>query len=195
MCMLRLITHIKCLVGTRNTSTVLRGVALGELPCLEDAFLLLDGDRTAAYGSMKDIDKQELSNAAVVDARGAFALPAWCDSHTHLVFAASREEEFVDKIRGMSYEAIAAKGGGILNSVRKLQEMPEEQLFEQSLQRLYELIRLGTGAIEIKSGYGLSVEGELKILRVIKKLKTVKGVTSVTRFDSAGERVSVLGKN
>lgn len=180
--MLRLITHIKCLVGTRNTSTVLRGAALRELPCVEDAFLLLDDERIAAYGLMKDIDKQELSNPTVIDARGAFVLPAWCDSHTHLVFAASREEEFVDKIRGMSYEAIAAKGGGILNSARKLQEMPEEQLFEQSLQRLYELIRLGTGAIEIKSGYGLSVQGELKMLRVIKKLKAVSPIPIKATF-------------
>lgn len=180
--MLQLITNIKCLIGTRDASMVLRGAALGVLPCLENAFLLLDGERIAAYGSMEDIDQQALSKAEVIDAQGAFVLPAWCDSHTHLVFAASREEEFVDRIKGMSYEAIAAKGGGILNSARKLQEMPEAQLFAQTLQRLYELIRLGTGAIEIKSGYGLSVEGELKMLRVIKKLKAVSPIPIKATF-------------
>lgn len=180
--MLKLITHIKCLVNIRETSEVLRGAALGVLPCVEDAFLLLDGDRIAAFGSMKDIDQQTLSYVEVIDAKNAFVLPAWCDSHTHLVFAASREDEFVDKIRGMSYEAIAAKGGGILNSARKLQEATEEQLFEQAQQRLYELIHLGTGAIEIKSGYGLSLEGELKMLRVIKKLKAISPIPVKATF-------------
>ncbi len=107
----------------------------------------------------------------IIDAAGQIILPAWCDSHTHLVFAAGREEEFVDKIKGLSYAEIAAKGGGILNSAKKLNETTEDELFNLAWKRLEEVSRLGTGAIEIKSGYGLTVEGELKMLRVIKKLK------------------------
>ena len=107
----------------------------------------------------------------IIDAEGQIILPAWCDSHTHLVFARSREEEFIDKIKGMSYADIAAKGGGILNSARRLNETSEDELFNSAWKRLEEVSKLGTGAIEIKSGYGLSVDGELKMLRVIKKLK------------------------
>jgi imidazolonepropionase len=117
-----------------------------------------------------------------VDAKGQFVLPAWCDSHTHLVFAASREEEFVDKINGMSYEAIAAKGGGILNSAAKLAAMSEFELLRMAWSRLEELISLGTGAIEIKSGYGLSVEAELKMLRVIQQLKETSPIPIVSTF-------------
>src|SRR6185295_5883783 len=106
-----------------------------------------------------------------VDVKGQFVLPAWCDSHTHLVFPASREDEFIDKIKGVSYAEIAAKGGGILNSAKKLAAMSGDELFNSAWKRLEEVSRLGTGAIEIKSGYGLTVEGELKMLRVIKKLK------------------------
>src|SRR5439155_22836992 len=116
--------------------------------------------------------KSEIRNPkSEIDASGQLVLPCWCDSHTHLVFAASREEEFVDKIKGMSYAEIAAKGGGILNSAKKLNETSEDELFNLAWQRLEEVSSFGTGAIEIKSGYGLSVEGELKMLRVIKKLK------------------------
>ena len=125
----------------------------------------------AAYGSMQNLTLQSSNLKQTVDASGQFILPCWCDSHTHLVFAASREEEFVDKIKGMSYGEIAAKGGGILNSAKKLNAMKEDELFDLAWIRLNEVIGLGTGAIEIKSGYGLSVEGELKMLRVIKKLK------------------------
>ena len=122
-------------------------------------------------GVCKTFKLQTSNFKQTIDASGQFILPCWCDSHTHLVFAASREEEFVDKIKGMSYEEIAAKGGGILNSAKKLNAMSEDELFDLSWKRLNEVIKLGTGAIEIKSGYGLSVEGELKMLRVIKKLK------------------------
>ena len=163
-----LITHIKCLVNTRQTSGVLYGNALAELPCIENAWLLVEGDEIAAYGSMNHMP---LHPKETLDASGQFVLPAWCDSHTHLVFAASREEEFADKIKGLSYAEIAAKGGGILQSAEKLNETSEEELFTRAWQRLDEVSKLGTGAIEIKSGYGLTVEGELKMLRVIKRLK------------------------
>jgi imidazolonepropionase len=133
---------------------------------MEDGFI-------STFGKMRDMPPrlQQIKGEALMDLAGQFVLPAWCDSHTHLVFAASREEEFIDKIRGLSYAEIAAKGGGILNSARKLIETSEEELFNQAWQRLKEVSRLGTGAIEIKSGYGLTVEGELKMLRVIRKLK------------------------
>lgn len=168
-----LITNIHQLVGVRALSTVLRGQQLAELPVIGNAYLLIEDDTIAAFGSMEDLDKSGYRSMAgeTYDAAGATVLPAWCDSHTHIVFAASREEEFVYKLKGMSYADIAAKGGGILNSARKLNEASEDQLFNQAWQRLEALSRLGTGAIEIKSGYGLTVEGELKMLRVIKRLK------------------------
>lgn len=170
----RLIFNIRHLVSTRMDSRPLRGAELAGLPVIDQAWLHIEGDRIAAFGPMsalppdlallKDID-------ASVDATGCIVLPAWADSHTHLVFAGSRESEFVDKLRGLSYAEINAKGGGILNSARRLADTPEEVLFAEAWKRLEELSRLGTGAIEIKSGYGLTVEGELKMLRVIRKLK------------------------
>jgi imidazolonepropionase len=136
----------------------------------------------AAFGEMKQLGEWANTIEHTVDAKGQFVLPAWCDSHTHLVFAASREEEFVDKINGMSYEAIAAKGGGILNSAAKLAAMSEFELLRMAWSRLEELISLGTGAIEIKSGYGLSVEAELKMLRVIQQLKETSPIPIVSTF-------------
>lgn len=165
----QLITHIKCLAGIREENTLLRGNELRVLPCLENAFLLIEDDEIAAYGRMDELIQHK--PATIIDATGSYVLPAWCDSHTHLVFAASREEEFVDKIRGLSYAEIAARGGGILNSARKLAETSEDELFLAAWKRLEEVSRTGTGAIEIKSGYGLTTEGELKMLRVIKRLK------------------------
>lgn len=166
-----LITNIRQLVNVRAHTALLRGSELAALPGIDNAYLLIEDDVIAAYGRMEELKNSHQPPAPVVDARGAFVMPAWCDSHTHLVFVASREEEFVDKIKGMSYAEIAAKGGGILNSARKLNEASEETLFNQAWKRLEEVGQLGTGAIEIKSGYGLTVEGELKMLRVIKKLK------------------------
>jgi imidazolonepropionase len=133
-----------------------------------DGWLLIEDEHIAALGPMTQLPSFP---ATVIDAAGRYVLPAWCDSHTHLVYAGSRETEFVDKIRGLSYAEINARGGGILNSARVLRETPEDALFDQAWKRLQELSRLGTGAIEIKSGYGLTVEGELKMLRVIRKLK------------------------
>jgi len=165
----RLIVNCQQLVNTRTKSSLLRGEELAILPCLPNAWLLVEGDEIAAYGPMSELPPYP--NTPIVDASGQFLLPAWCDSHTHLVFAGSREEEFVDKIRGLSYAEINARGGGILNSARKLDAASEDSLFQEAWKRLEELRRLGTGAIEIKSGYGLTVEGELKMLRVIKRLK------------------------
>ena len=165
-----LITNIKYLVNVREENILLRGKALSELPILENAFLKIKNDLIEDYGLMSDLVEEDFNNE-IYDAKQATVLPSWCDSHTHLVFAASRENEFIDKIKGLSYAEIAAKGGGILNSAKKLNETPENILLEQAQIRLNKLIQLGTGAIEIKSGYGLSVEGELKILRVIQQLK------------------------
>ena len=167
----QLISHIKQLVNTREKNELLRGPSLAELPCIEDAYLVIEDGIIAEYGQMKNMRHRSADFTESIDATGQFILPAWCDSHTHLVFAASREEEFVDKLKGKSYAEIAANGGGILNSARKLQAASEDELYRLALNRLNELGRLGTGAIEIKSGYGLSTEGELKMLRVIKRLK------------------------
>jgi len=167
----QLVVNIDRLVNVRENTDVLRGAALAELPVINNAFLLIEDGLIAGYGSMSDVAQFTNANIETVDANGATVLPCWCDSHTHLVFAASREEEFVDKIKGLSYADIAAKGGGILNSAKKLAVVEEDVLYQQAFERLQQLIRLGTGAIEIKSGYGLSVEAELKMLRVIKRLK------------------------
>ena len=166
-----LITNIKQLVNVREQSKPLRGKELAVLPCIENAFLIIEDDVITNYGLMTELSSIVHLPLSIVDASGQFVLPAWCDSHTHLVFPASREDEFIDKIKGLSYAEIAAKGGGILNSAKKLATTSEDQLFNDAWKRLDEISRLGTGAIEIKSGYGLSVEGELKMLRVIKKLK------------------------
>lgn len=163
-----LIINIKKLVGTHTENKLLRGKELGKLPFIENAFLRIENDTIVEIGKMSDLKMQETNS---VDVSGQFVLPAWCDSHTHLVFAGSRENEFVDKIKGISYEEIARNGGGILNSARKLNETSEQKLYEDALLRLKKIMALGTGAVEIKSGYGLSVEGELKMLRVIKRLK------------------------
>jgi len=166
-----LITNIKQLIGVRQENKLLCGRDLSELRIVEDAYLIIEDGMISEYGGMNKINNQKSKIKNTIDATNQFILPAWCDSHTHLVFAASREEEFIDKIKGMSYAEIAAKGGGILNSAKKLNEISEDQLFNLVWKRLEEVSKLGTGAIEIKTGYGLSVEGELKILRVIKKLK------------------------
>ena len=165
------IINIKKLVNTRVENKLLRGKELADLPNLDDAYLLIEDGVITDYGSMKELPAEFKHSPSVIDATGQFVLPAWCDSHTHIVFATSREEEFVDKLKGLSYADIAAKGGGILNSARKLNAATEVELFNSAWKRLDEISKLGTGAVEIKSGYGLSVEGELKMLRVIKKIK------------------------
>ena len=181
--MTTLFINIKHLAGVREESVLLRGNALAELPFIENAFLLVEHGIIAAYGAMSELDVL-LPNLppVITDVSGQLVLPAWCDSHTHLVFAKSREEEFVDKLKGRTYAEIAAKGGGILNSARVLAETSENDLYRLAMQRLKETTAMGTGAIEIKSGYGLSVEAELKMLRVIKRLKEQSNVSIRASF-------------
>ncbi len=168
--MTTLITNIKELLQVRETNhELVSGEAMKALPTIKNAFLLIDHDTIVDYGEMKD--SKGIVADKTIDARGKLVLPTWCDSHTHIVYAGNREQEFVDRINGLSYEDIANRGGGILNSAEKLQNTSEEDLYNQSAERLKQVIKLGTGAIEIKSGYGLTVEAELKMLRVIKRLK------------------------
>jgi imidazolonepropionase len=169
--MTTLIYDIGILVNVRKTHTLLYGKDLALLPCIHNAFLIVEDGIITDYGSMEDIPFQVTAFKQRYSAEGRCILPSFCDSHTHLVFAGSREDEFVDKLKGLSYSEIAARGGGILNSAKRLQETSEELLFQQSFKRLQEVIASGTGAIEIKSGYGLTVEDELKMLRVIRRLK------------------------
>jgi imidazolonepropionase len=166
-----LITGIKKLVGTHNETKPLKGSQMTELPCIDNAYLEIENGLIAGYGPVDELQKPHSFYKETIDARERMIFPSWCDSHTHLVFAGSRESEFVGKIKGASYAEIAASGGGILNSARVLNNTSENQLFQESLKRLKEVMNMGTGAIEIKSGYGLSLESELKILRVIRKLK------------------------
>jgi len=180
-----LVTNIQQLVGVREQSHLLRGKELAKLPCIENAFLVVKDGLIAEYGSMEAIGNREDTIQNKFDAADQFVLPAWCDSHTHLVFAVSREEEFVDKLKGLSYSEIAAKGGGILNSAKKLADKTELELLRLAWNRLQELIQTGTGAVEIKSGYGLSVEAELKMLRVIKKLKETSPIPVKATFLAA----------
>ncbi|MFH4968622.1 imidazolonepropionase [Gaetbulibacter sp. M240] len=166
-----LVKNIKELLQVRETSvSFLSGKAMGELPAIKNAFLAVENGIISDYGIMRDCP-DETGFDTVLDASGKLVLPTWCDSHTHLVFAGNREGEFVDRIHGLTYEEIAKKGGGILNSAKTLQNTSEEDLYEQSKTRLKAVMAMGTGAIEIKSGYGLSLEAELKMLRVIKRLK------------------------
>jgi len=165
-----LITNIKKLLQIReNGITKVSGAQMAQLPLINNAWLHLNGGIIKGFGSM-DICPT-LPGAQLIDATGKTVLPAWCDSHTHIVYAGNREQEFVDRINGLSYEEIANRGGGILNSAKKLNETTEDELFAQSRLRLEEVMQQGTGAVEIKSGYGLTVEGELKMLRVIKRLR------------------------
>lgn len=180
------ITNIGCLINVRDTSKVLRGAELGELPMIYNAYVAIEEGIIVAFGEMKDLEDQlserENSRYNYIDAENRFILPCWCDSHTHLVFVCSREDEFVEKIKGRSYPEIAAKGGGIVNSAKKLNATSEDHLFDLAVKRLYEIIKTGTGAVEIKSGYGLTVEGELKMLRVIKRLKEVSPIVIKATF-------------
>ena len=164
-----LFKNIKSLLQVRDISVkTVSGKDMKSLPSIDNAYLLTEGDRIKDFGKMSECP-EHIEN--VIDADGKLILPTWCDPHTHLVFAATREGEFVDRINGLSYEEIANKGGGILNSAKKLQDTPEEVLLEEASKRLRSVIKMGTGAIEIKSGYGLTTESELKMLRVIRSLK------------------------
>jgi imidazolonepropionase len=179
-----LIKNIKGLVQAGEEIPLIRkGKDMQELPIVKNAFLYLEDNEVIAYGKMDDWKEiGSLSDIEIIDAEGCFVLPAFCDSHTHTVFAKTREEEFVDRIHGMSYEEIALKGGGILNSAAKLADMSEDELFNSAQERIQKMIAFGTGAIEIKSGYGLSVAAELKMLRVIKKLKATNKIEIKATF-------------
>ena len=177
-----IILNIKSLVSTRTENQLLRGAQLAALPSIQNAYLVIENGIIAEYGQMDKLAWTDSNSDNIIDATGQFVLPAWCDSHTHLVFAASREEEFIDKLKGVSYAAIAAKGGGILNSAKKIAETSELDLLRSAWARLQEIIQQGTGAVEIKSGYGLSVESELKMLRVIKKLKETSPIPIKATF-------------
>ncbi|MFH6990149.1 imidazolonepropionase [Flavobacterium collinsii] len=167
--MTTLITNIKELLQVRETSIAkVSGAEMAVLPTLKNAYLILKDNLIDDFGLMENLP--EINAALTIDATGRIVMPTWCDSHTHIVYAGNREQEFVDRINGFSYEEIANRGGGILNSAKKLNKTSEEEIYEQSKLRLEEVMHLGTGAVEIKSGYGLTIEGELKMLRVIQKL-------------------------
>lgn len=167
--MTTLITNIKELLQVRETSvSKVSGAEMAILPTIKNAYLLTKDNLIADFGPMENLPTKTADT--VIDATGKIVLPTWCDSHTHIVYAGNREQEFVDRINGLTYEEIANRGGGILNSAKKLNESSEEEIYLQSKERLEEVMRLGTGAVEIKSGYGLTLDGELKMLRVIKQL-------------------------
>ena len=167
--MITLITNIQELLQVRETSVLkVSGAEMAILPSIKNAYLLIENNVIADFGAMENCP--QINADKTIDATGKVVLPTWCDSHTHIVYAGNREQEFVDRINGLTYEEIANRGGGILNSAQKLNATSEEDIYNQSKIRLEEVMRLGTGAVEIKSGYGLTVEGELKMLRVIKKL-------------------------
>ena len=166
-----LFKHIKELVQVRKEAVLfVAGKQMKELPTIKNAYLLIEGGKIADFGTMENCPS-DLTIDEIIDATGKMILPSWCDAHTHIVYAGNREAEFVDRINGYTYEEIANRGGGILNSAKQLNETSEEEIYLQSKIRLEEIIALGTGAVEIKSGYGLTIEGELKMLRVIQKLK------------------------
>jgi len=182
-----LIKNIKELVKVGQTPcTWVAGKEMAVVETIKDAYLVIEGDTILAFGEMKDLARElESQNNKwhkVIDVSGKMVFPCWCDSHTHLVFPASREIEYIDKIKGLSYEEIAKRGGGILNSAGKTHETSEKQLYQSALGRLEEIASFGTGAVEIKSGYGLSTENELKMLRVIRKLKENSPLTIISTF-------------
>lgn len=165
-----LIINIKELLQVREAGIAkVSGKEMADLPLLNNAWLAIENNLIAGFGTMDNCP--DSSGYTVIDAEGKAVLPAWCDSHTHIVYAGNRVLEFVDRINGLTYEEIFNRGGGILNSAKKLNETSEDDIYEQSKHRLEEVMQQGTGAVEIKSGYGLTVEGELKMLRVIKRLK------------------------
>lgn len=179
-----LIKNIKGLVQVgEEIPSIIKGGDMKQLPMIENAFLALEDGEVVAYGPMEDWQGvTDWRNLEVIDASGKYVLPAYVDPHTHTVFAKTREEEFVDRINGLTYEEIALKGGGILNSARRLSELSEEELYQEAKARVERFMSYGTGAIEIKSGYGLTVESEIKILRVIKRLKAEMPITIKATF-------------
>ena len=176
-----IITNISELAGINDGTLPLRKKDLASLPAIKNAYLIIEGEEIAAFGEMSQLNNKSVPSSQI-DATGKTVLPAWCDSHTHLVYAGSREEEFVDKIRGLTYAEIAARGGGILNSAKKLREASEDALYNDAYRRLNDAVKCGTANIEIKSGYGLTPDSEIKMLRVIKRLKESSRVTIKATF-------------
>ena len=176
-----LITNIKSLVQVEQTPRIaVCGQDMSSINCIDNAYLIIEDDKIADFGTMSQL--QDTNADKIIDAKNRFVLPSFCDSHTHLVYSGSREIEYIDKIKGLSYEEIAKRGGGILNSAKRLQQASEEELYEDAMQRLEEIKSYGTGAVEIKSGYGLTTEAELKMLRVIRKLKENSPLTIKANF-------------
>ena len=165
-----LVKNIGTIVGIDESGrTRVSGKAMGEITMLENAWLLTDGTRIKDYGTMDSVPAE--GGYEVIDAQSGWLFPSFCDSHTHIVYAGSREQEFLDKINGLSYEEIAKRGGGILNSADRLHDTAEDELYRQAMERIDEIVAMGTGLVEIKSGYGLTLEDELKILRVIRRIR------------------------
>jgi imidazolonepropionase len=196
-----LLKDIKGLVGAyKNAPSFVAGDEMRKFPVLENSWVSIDGGVITGFGPMSELPEVDLGVTEVVDCSGRFVLPSWCDSHTHLVYANDRAGEFLDRLRGLSYAEIAANGGGILNSARALREMSEDDLLSRSVVRLNSVIASGVGAVEIKSGYGLSLEGEEKMLRVIARLKEISSIPIKATFlgchavpeafDSASEHTS-----
>ena len=177
-----LLINIQELLQIRDASILkVSGAEMAVLPTIKNAYLVIENDLIADFGSMADLP-EDINPEKCIDVDGKIVLPSWCDSHTHIVYAGNREQEFVDRINGLSYEEIASRGGGILNSAKKLNETSEDEIYNQSKVRLEEVMRLGTGAVEIKSGYGLTVDGELKMLRVINRLSQNYPITIKATF-------------
>lgn len=191
-----LIINIKQLVQVESSPRqFVAGKDMSRLEIIPDAYLLVENDKIAAFGEMKDLNMEGVYTQGDVvkeiDATGRLVLPCFCDSHTHLVYAGSRELEYIDKIRGLSYEEIAKRGGGILNSAERIRKASEEELFDAAYNRIQEIAGFGTGAVEIKSGYGLDTESELKMLRVIRRLKAETPLLIKSTFLGA-DRKSVV---
>ena len=183
--MRKVIKNIKQIIGISNESEdqIKSGESMNQISIINDGWLTIENDKIIDFGNMEDWQGvEDWNNTEIIDANNGILMPTFCDSHTHIVYAGNRVTEFIDRINGLSYEEIARKGGGILNSAKLLSETDEKSLFNQSAKRLEKLIKLGTGAIEIKSGYGLSLDSELKILRVIKRLKENSKATIKSTF-------------
>ena len=197
-----LVKNIRCLAGVEYEPKLrLKGKEMATFNTIDNAWLLVENGRFAQFGSTADAMPPLDDIDQIIDAEGGIVMPSWCDSHTHIVFAGSREREFVDKINGLSYEEIARRGGGILNSADLLHNTSEDELYRQAMRRLNEVISKGTGCIEIKSGYGLNIDDELKMLRVIQRMKqntnakivsTFLGAHAVARGMSQDEYVKLI---
>lgn len=178
-----IVSNIKTLVGVDPERKLrLQGTEMARLDAIDDAWLLIDDERISGFGSMAELPADGVRADVEIDARGGVVMPSWCDPHTHIVYAGSRETEFVDKIKGLSYEEIARRGGGILNSADLLHTLSEDRLYDQAVARAREMMLKGTGCIEIKSGYGLNTADELKMLRVIRRMRDTLPVRVVATF-------------